>query len=267
VRKVFFLGLWLFANLVLAASQPDPFPQVASAYLVELNGEAIWARQPERRLPPASLTKLMTALLVLEQEQLNIEVTIQPTATRETGSRIGLKAGERFRMQDLLSAAMLFSANDACHALTDRISGNEPAFVALMNRRAKELGMRNTHFTNACGHDKTGHYSTAHDLSILAHALLKHPSLLDITSQQNLQIATLDDQRHYSLDNKNALIGRYDGALGLKSGFTPNAGKCLVAYARRGDNTVLLIMLHGKDRWWDATDILDLAFDHAHNTP
>jgi D-alanyl-D-alanine carboxypeptidase (penicillin-binding protein 5/6) len=97
--------------------------------------------------------------------------------------------------------------------------------------------------------------------------LLKHPSLLDITAQQNLQIATLDDQRHYTLKNINALIGRYDGALGLKTGFTPKAGKCLVAYARRGDNTVLLIMLHGKDRWWDAADILDLAFDHAHNTP
>jgi D-alanyl-D-alanine carboxypeptidase (penicillin-binding protein 5/6) len=267
VRKVLFFGLWLFANLALAAAQPDPFPQVASAYLVELNGNTIWAGQPELRLPPASLTKLMTALLVLEQKQQNNEVTIQPTATRETGSRIGLKTGERFRMQDLLAAALLYSANDACHALADHISGNESAFVALMNRRAKELGMHNTHFTNACGHDQDGHYSTAHDLSLLAHTLLKHPSLLDITSQQNLQIATLDGQRHYTLENKNALIGRYEGALGLKTGFTPKAGKCLVAYARRGDNTVLLIMLHGKDRWWDAADILDLAFDHAHNTP
>jgi D-alanyl-D-alanine carboxypeptidase (penicillin-binding protein 5/6) len=97
--------------------------------------------------------------------------------------------------------------------------------------------------------------------------LLKYPSLLDITSQKNLLIATLDGQHQYSLENKNALIGRYDGALGLKTGYTPNAGKCLVAYAKRGGNTVLLIMLHGKDRWWDAADILDLAFDHANNTP
>jgi D-alanyl-D-alanine carboxypeptidase (penicillin-binding protein 5/6) len=267
VRKVFFFGLWLFANLALAASQPDPFPQVASAYQVELNGDTIWSRQPERRLPPASLTKLMTALLVLEQKQQNTEVTIQQTATRETGSRIGLKAGERFHMQDLLVAAMLYSANDACHALADQMAGNEAAFVALMNRRAQALGMHNTHFTNACGHDQDGHYSTAHDLSLLAHTLLKYPSLLDITSQKSLQIATLDGQHQYSLENKNALIGRYDGALGLKTGYTPNAGKCLVAYAKRGGNTVLLIMLHGKDRWWDAADILDLAFDHAHNTP
>jgi D-alanyl-D-alanine carboxypeptidase (penicillin-binding protein 5/6) len=267
VRLFLYIGLCLFANLALAASQPDPFPQVASAYLVELNGESIWAKQPARRLPPASLTKLMTALLVLENEHPDDEVVIQPSATHETGTRIGLKPGERFRLQDLLTAALLNSANDACHALADHLAGDEINFVTQMNRRAQALGMLNTRFTNACGHDEAGHYSTAHDLSLLAHALLKQPSLLDITSQKTALIATLDGQHHYSLENKNALIGRYDGALGLKTGYTPNAGKCLVAYARRGDNTVLLVLLHGKDRWWDAVDILDLAFDHARHTP
>ena len=267
MRSVLTIGLCLFANLALAASQPDPFPQVASAYLVELNGETIWAKQPERQLPPASLTKLMTALLVLEQDRPDNEVTIKPTATHETGTRIGLKPGEHFRVQDLLTAALLNSANDACHALADHLAGDESAFVSQMNRRAQTLGMQHTHFTNACGHDEAGHYSTAHDLSLLAHALFRQPSLLDITSQKNAQISTLDGQRHYDLQNKNALIGRYDGALGLKTGYTPNAGKCLVAYARRGDNTVLLVLLHGKDRWWDAVDILDLAFDRARHTP
>jgi serine-type D-Ala-D-Ala carboxypeptidase (penicillin-binding protein 5/6) len=267
VRLLLFIGLCLFANHALTATQPDPFPQVASAYLVELNGKAIWAKQPERRLPPASLTKLMTALLVLEQTQPEDEVVIQPASTHETGSRIGLKTGERFRMQDLLAAALLNSANDACHALADHLAGDEANFVAQMNRRAQTLGMQHTRFTNACGHDETGHHSTAHDLSLLAHALLKQPSLLDITAQKNARISTLDGQHHYTLENKNALVGRYDGALGLKTGYTPNAGKCLVAYARRGDNTVLLVLLHGKNRWWDAVDILDLAFDHARNTP
>jgi D-alanyl-D-alanine carboxypeptidase (penicillin-binding protein 5/6) len=209
----------------------------------------------------------MTALLVLEQTRPDDIVTINPSATRETGSRIGLKSGERLRVQDLLAAALIPSANDACHALADHIDGNEAKFVARMNHRARALGMRNTHFTNACGHDKPGHYSSAKDLSILAHALLKYPSLLDITSQKKLQIATLDGQHRYTLENKNALIGRYEGALGLKTGYTPNAGKCLVAYAKRSDNTVLFIMLHGQDRWWDAVDVLELAFDHARNSP
>ncbi len=267
MRKYLFIGLCLFADTLLAAAQPDPFPQVATSYLVESNGSTIWSRQPDKRLPPASLTKLMTALLVLEHAQPDAEVTIKPAATQETGSRIGLKTGERFRMQDLLAAAMLHSANDACHALADQLDIDEAAFVARMNRRAQTLGMHDTHFSNACGHDENGHYSSVHDLSILAHALLNYPVLLDITAQKTLQIATLDGQRSYTLQNKNALVGRYDGALGLKTGFTPKAGKCLVAYAKRGNNTVLLILLHGKDRWWDAADILDLAFEHARTTP
>jgi D-alanyl-D-alanine carboxypeptidase (penicillin-binding protein 5/6) len=162
---------------------------------------------------------------------------------------------------------MIASSNDACHALADHLGGNEAGFVARMNRRATELGMRDTHFTNACGHDATQHYSSAHDLARLAHELLRHPSLFEITSQKNLQIATLDGKKLYTLENKNALIGRYDGALGLKTGYTPNAGKCLIAFAKRNGHEVLLVMLHGKDRWWDAVDILDLAFDHARTAP
>ncbi len=267
MRIAFFIGLWLLAPIALAASQPDPFPQVAAAYLVELDGDTIWAKHPQRRLPPASLTKLMTALLVLEQNRPDDAVTINPSAARESGTRLGLKPDEQFRLQDLLAATLVNSANDACHALADHLAGNEARFVAHMNQRAKALGMHDTHFANACGHDEVGHYSSVHDLSLLAHALLKYPSLLDITSQKNLQIATLDGQHSYSLGNSNALVGRYDGALGLKTGFTPNAGKCLVAYAKRGDHSVLLILLHGQDRWWDAVDILDLAFDHARITP
>lgn len=267
MRSVLTIGLWLLAQTALAASQPDPFPQVAASYLVEVDGNTVWAKQPDRHLPPASLTKLMTALLVLEHNHPDETVTITPDATRETGSRLGLKNGERFRMQDLLAAALLPSANDACQALADHLAGDERSFVARMNRRAQELGMHGTHFTNACGHDENNHYSTAHDLSLLAHALLKHESVLDITAQTELHIATLDGQHSYTLQNKNALIGRYDGARGLKTGFTPNAGKCLVAYAQRGDHTVLLVLLHGKDRWWDAVDVLDLAFDHARAAP
>lgn len=267
MRKALFFGLWLLAGSVLAATQPDPFPEVASAYLVELNDRTIWSRHPDRRLPPASLTKLMTVLLVLEKAQPDNIVTVTQSATRESGSRIGLLRGERFHVRDLLAAALLPSANDACHALADYVDHNEFAFVVHMNRRARELGMRNTHFTNACGHDKPAHFSSARDLSILVHALLRYPSLLDITSQKKMQITTLDGRHKYVLESKNALVGRYEGALGLKTGYTPKAGKCLVAYAKRADNTVLFIMLHGQDRWWDAVDVLDLAFDHAHHTP
>ncbi len=259
------IGLWLLSQITWAASQPDPFPQVADAYLVEINGAVVWKRQADKRLPPASLTKLMTALLVLEQNQLKDTVSVSRAASRETGSRLSLKPGERFLVQDLLAAALIESANDACHALADHLAGSETAFVTRMNRRAQELGLHSTRFQNACGHDASGHYSSAHDLSRLAHELLQHTQLLPLTSQQHTTITTLDG-KPYQLSSKNALIGRYDGALGLKTGYTAKAGKCLVAYAKRGEHEVLLVMLHGHDRWWDAADILDLAFAHAHNT-
>jgi D-alanyl-D-alanine carboxypeptidase (penicillin-binding protein 5/6) len=264
----YLIGLLLcLVFMAQAQAQSDPFPQVADAYLVEFDGTPIWSKLPDQRLPPASLTKLMTALLVLEYDKPNEVVTIQPSATGETGSRIGLVAGGRFRVHDLLAATLIASANDACHALADHLAGTEAEFVPRMNQRAHELGLGDTHFSNACGHDAVGHYSSANDMSRLAHAVLNHPSLLDITSREKLQISSLNGGHPYTLTNKNALIGRYSGALGLKTGFTPNAGKCLVAYAKRHEHTVLLVMMHGKDRWWDAVDMLDLAFDHGCNTP
>ena len=263
----YLVGLLLWCQIMATQAQPDPFPQAANAYLVKVDGSSIWEHRPNDRMAPASLTKLMTALLVLEHGLLQEAASVSLASTLETGSRIVLKAGERFRVQDLLAATMIASSNDACHALADHLGGNEAGFVARMNRRATELGMRDTHFTNACGHDATQHYSSAHDLARLAHELLRHPSLFEITSQKNLQIATLDGKKLYTLENKNALIGRYDGALGLKTGYTPNAGKYLIAFAKRNGHEVLLVMLHGKDRWWDAVDILDLAFDHARTAP
>jgi D-alanyl-D-alanine carboxypeptidase (penicillin-binding protein 5/6) len=258
------LGLVLACLAVPAPAQPDPFPQVATSYVVEINSRLVWERQPHRRLPPASLTKLMTALLVSEQDQPQAEAVVSRAAAHETGTRLRLLPGERFRVRDLLAAMLIASANDACHALADFVAGDEARFVQRMNRRARQLGMRDTHFVNACGHDSGNHYSSTHDLALLAAALIERPGITAITARPGAEISTLDGARHYRFSSRNALIGRYPGALGLKTGYTPNAGKCLVAYAQRGNDKVLLVMLHGNDRWWDAADILDLAFDHVH---
>lgn len=262
MRFSFLIGLYLLLPINEAAAQLDPFPQVATAYFVELDHQQVWERQADKRLPIASLTKLMTALIVLEHGRLQEIISVSPAATRETGSRIALKVGERFVVQDLLNAALIHSANDACHALADHLANSEAAFVKLMNQRANELGLHDTHFQNACGHDAPHHFSTAHDLAQLSQELLKHPEVLAITSKAHTVIKNLDGKK-YALQNKNMLIGKYDGAIGLKSGYTLKAGKCLVAYAKRREHQVLLVMLHGNDRWWDAADILDITFDHA----
>ena len=252
------IGLLLVWNSALA--QPDPFPKVASSYLVQLNDTLLWERQANRRLPPASLTKLMTALLVLDNYQPRGVVEIGKQAAQETGMRLGLKPGQRFYVEDLLSAALINSGNDACHALADFIAGDHREFVRLMNQRAKQLGMRNTHFSNACGHDASDHYSTAQDLALLAHELLKNKVVTRLAVKESVQISPVGETKSYTLQNKNALIGRYQGALGLKTGYTPKAGTCLIAYAERDSARVLLVMLNASNRWWDAVDLLDLAF-------
>jgi D-alanyl-D-alanine carboxypeptidase (penicillin-binding protein 5/6) len=254
-------GLLLVCHTALA--QPDPFPQVAASYLVQVNGALLWEKQANRRLPPASLTKLMTVLLVLDGYKPQAVVEISHLATQESGTRLGVKNGERFHVEDLLSAALINSDNDACHALADYVAGNQQRFVQMMNRRAAQLGMRNTHFANACGHDGADHYSTAHDLAVLANELIKNRLVGELVVKQSAQISAIGGSGSYQLENKNALIGRYQGALGLKSGYTPKAGKCLIAYAERNGARVLLVMLNAPNRWWDAVDILDLAFAQA----
>lgn len=261
---------WCWLALLLAwqgaLAGDNPFPGIARAYLVQVNGATLWQQDAERRLPPASLTKLMTLLLVLERAPNDAEVDISREAARETGSRLGLGAHSRFSVEALLKATLLASANDACHALADHVAGTESRFVALMNARAGELGLKGTHFTNACGHDAARHYSTAADLAALARRLMDFGFIQSVARLADASIQSLDGKYRYHLTNHNALIGRYEGALGLKTGFTAKAGKCLVAYAERRaeaeDRRVLLVMLNAPNRWWDAVDVLDLAFAH-----
>jgi D-alanyl-D-alanine carboxypeptidase (penicillin-binding protein 5/6) len=241
---------------------PTP-PAAASSYLVQVNGTTLWSQAAQRRLPQASLTKIMTALLVLEQGKAEELITISNTAARETGSRIGLRQGERLRTKDLLAATLLNSANDACRALADHLGEGETRFVARMNRRAQELGLTNTHFANACGHDHSLQYSTADDLALLAGFAMSHRPFAELVKTVSIQIGTDDGRRTFRLENKNELVGRYQGAIGVKTGTTPKAGKCLVALAEREENRVMLVMLKAPERWWQAVAILDQAFAAA----
>lgn len=257
------LAIWLIGVVMPAAAATDPFPQVARAYLVSVDGAEVWEHSAGDRVAPASLTKLMTALLVDEAARPNEVVTVSPKAATETGSRMGLKGGERLRVKDLLAAAMIASANDACRALAEWRDGSEAAFVQRMNRKAAALGLKDTRFVNACGHDAAGHYSTARDLAKLSDAAMARPTIAEFAKQIEMTVATVDGTRSYRLTNRNALIGRYDGAVGVKSGFTAKAGKCVIALAERSGVRVLLVMLGGRDRWWDAHAMLNHAFEYA----
>jgi serine-type D-Ala-D-Ala carboxypeptidase (penicillin-binding protein 5/6) len=257
--KIIAAGVLLF-GCTAAHAAILPFPVEAASYLVQVNDETRWESNVGRRLPPASLTKIMTVLLVLEHYRPQEVVTVSLAAARESGARLGLKAGERMHVRDLLAASLLNSANDACHSLADHVAGSEKHFVQLMNQRASEWGLKATHFTNACGHDGKQHYSSAQDLAILAGKALDYPAFVELVAKRALTIQSADGSRSFALENKNALIGRYPGAAGVKTGYTQKAGKCLIALAHRDGVKVLLVMLHASDRWWDASDILDYAF-------
>jgi len=256
----------LLALACLAASAAraadDPYPWIAAAYLVKRDGAVLWAGSAERRLPPASLAKLMTALLALERGRLDETVTVGKGVLQATGTRIGLKPGERLSARDLLAATVVRSANDACRALAEHLGGSLKIFIQGMNERAARLGMKDTHFVDPCGHDRDGQYSSAADLAILAEQVMRHDEYLRLAKTPKISFKTLDG-RSFTLRNTNALLGRYPGAIGLKTGHTPGAGNCLVALAERDGVRVLAVLLNAPNRWWNAVGLLDRAFAAA----
>ncbi len=248
-------GLW--GQPACAQTEAGPFAGAAQAYLVKVNGQEFWSYREDRALPPASLTKVMTALLVLEQGNLNRVVTVSKAAAKETGTRLGLRAKERFRLIDLLSGMLIYSANDACHALADSVAGSEANFVRMMNARARAMNLIHTHFVNACGHDDPEHYSSAGNLATLAEALLRNPNAARIVSTSQMTIRTVDGRRIYRVRTTNHLLGHYPGVIGVKTGYTPGAGKCLIALSKRDGVRVLLVLLDAPDRWLTAAAMLD----------
>lgn len=257
-------GLW-FAGAGRAGAAdvpppPDPYPKAAAAYLVAVNGMVLWERAPRTALPPASLTKIMTALVLLDGDwDAGRTVTVSSNAARATGSRLALRAGERYRAGDLLTGMLVASGNDACTALAESAAGTVADFVERMNGRALDLGLKGTHFANPCGLDAPGMRSTVTDLHALTRAALEKTA---ITERMGLARATVRslDGRSISLVSGNQLLGRVPGAIGVKSGFTSRAGKCLVALARRGDDEVLVILLNAPNRWWSAAVLIEDAF-------
>ena len=225
------------------------------------DGKPLWAGAADTRLPPASLVKMMTSLLALERGSLDEIIAVGRGVLQETGTRIGLKPGDRLLARDLLAATVIRSANDACRALADHLGAGTAKFVAQMNLRAAALGMADTRFVEPCGHDREGQYSTAADLARLAEAVMRHAEYLRLAALERATIRTLDGARSFSLRNTNALIGRYPGTLGLKTGYTERAGTCLVALAERDGVRALVVMLHAPDRWWSAVGLLNRAFE------
>ena len=242
------------------STKGDPFPRAAASYLVQVDGKTLWSHEPDRKLPIASITKIMTSLIVLERCNLDDVVTISDSVKTETGTRLGIRAGEKMKVRDLLAAALIKSACDACVALADHVAGSEARFVEIMNKRAKELGLLNTHFQNAAGHDHEENYSTANEIALLTRTALKNSFFKETVSLNSKRITTLNGKRVFNLRNTNDMLGSFQGAKGVKTGFTPQAGKCLVSLASRKGTNVMLVLLNSPRRWQTADKMMEKAF-------
>lgn len=243
-----------------AAAVVDRYPGAAAAYLVSADDVPLWGARTREQLPPASLTKMMTALVAVESLAADAVVTVSARAARAGGARMGLAAGARLRVDALLAGLLLRSGNDACLALAERVAGTEQAFVARMNRRARELQLTDTHFANACGFDAPAHHASAEDLAALARQVLAVPALARLTALKR-HTAVGEDGRRYPLVNGNVLIDLVPGMTGVKTGYTRRAGRCLVGSVERDGHRVLVVVLGGTDRWWDAVAMIEQAFD------
>jgi D-alanyl-D-alanine carboxypeptidase (penicillin-binding protein 5/6) len=207
-------------------------------------------------MSPASLTKIMSALVILEKGQLDDLVTISPNAARAHKTHLRVKAGQVFRLEDLLKAMLIVSANDACLAAVEHVGGDEAQFVALMNAKAAALGLADTHFSNGCGFDNPDHYSTAEDLATLSVMALDQPIFRQLVREERAIITPVNGHHAYVLLTTNRLLGRIPGVEGIKTGFTSKAGRCLIAKVSQNGSNLLLVILNSKRRWNTATNLI-----------
>jgi len=237
-----------------------PVVRASALYLVELqSGRVLLEKNSTRRLPPASLTKVMTALIALESSPLQQVVKIDRRAITHH-SPYNFRGEEEYFLRDLLTAMLVASANDACEAVAWHIGGNDRRFVVLMNERARKLGLTNTHFVNPCGFDAPEHYSTAADLAKLTERALQQPFFSMMVRTLIREIATVDGGKKMSLQSTNELLVD-PNVNGVKTGYTSKAGRCLIASMFKDGHWLLLVGLNLMDRWTQATSLLH--YGHA----
>ena len=240
-----------------------PNVTAASALVADLeSGLALYEKAATEARPPASTAKIMTALVVIDQVPVDDVVVVSPTAASTPGSRMGLNAGDRLTVLELLYGLLLPSGNDAAVALAQHVAGTQADFVELMNARASAMGLSSTRFANAHGLDAAGQVTSATDLVTLARTALQDPNIAEIVAVRSITIGGRQ------LENTNELLGTYDGVNGVKTGTTDEAGECLVASVTRDGRITLLVELGSTDRFGDARKLLDYAAEAFvwHNT-
>ncbi len=265
MRRILAVGMAMVLTAVSPAISAAGEPQVSAqaAALIEAeSGRTVFAKNETEQLSMASTTKIMTALLTLEEIEASgdREVTITDEMVRVEGSSMGLLPGCRLTLHDLAVGMLTVSGNDAANSAAYAIDGALSAFADRMNRRAETLGLENTHFVMPSGLDADGHYSTALDMARLGAAAISNPEFRSICSQRQMTVSFAYPEQTYHLTNHNKMLSLYDGCIGIKTGYTKKSGRCLVTAAERDGILLVAATLNAPDDWNDHQAMLDYGF-------
>ncbi|WP_127530799.1 D-alanyl-D-alanine carboxypeptidase family protein [Paenibacillus kobensis] len=249
---------------VAAAAKLSPIStQAKGAALIDVaSGRILYTKNGDEPMRIASLTKIMTAIVAIEQGDLNSKVKVSVRAAGKEGSSIYLRAGEEMKLEDMLYGLMLRSGNDAATAIAEHVGGTIEGFVKLMNEKAEWIGLTNTQFMNPSGLDQDGHYSTANDLAKLTAYALHNPTFAQIVKTRVKKAPNPNDPWDYEWTNKNKMLALYEGADGVKTGYTKTALRCLVSSATRGGQQLAAVTINDRDDWSDHRSMLDWGFKH-----
>ncbi len=260
------LALLICVSLTLPvqAAAPPPLPKAHAAVLMDTaTGKIVYDKQGGKRLPPASTTKILTAILAIESGRMTDAVTVSEHAAKTRGSTMHLKAGQVLTLEELVTGLMLRSGNDAAVAIAEYLGGSVEEFAVHMNARAHQLGAKDSHFVNPHGLPDPDHYVTARDLAKLARFAMQNERFAAIVGQKEARVDWEDagGMHEAELKNTNKLLWRLAGADGVKTGSTGEAGPCLVASATEDDHRFVCVLLNDPARWQDAAALLRWGLD------
>lgn len=262
LKKIFIL-LCVFSFCLANTKAMALSLSASSAVLIDADSASVvYEKEPYKKMPMASTTKIMTAICAIENTNTNMPLTVPDEAVGIEGSSVYLEKGEVITIKELLYAMMLNSGNDAATALAIAVSGSVEEFCNLMNRTAKNIGAKNTNFTNPSGLYDENHYTTAYDLALITSYALKNPLFAEIVATKVKKVSKGTDDSRY-LKNHNRLLWQYEGCTGVKTGFTKKCGRCLVSSAKIDGLGFIAVTLNAPDDWRDHTAMLDYGFKNT----
>lgn len=233
-----------------------------SAIVIDVDSAVIlYQKNPDLRLPPASTTKIMTALVALDEYDLDEVVTID-NENFSIGNKSHIKSGEKLSVESLLYALLVSSGNDAALALAQHHPKGYVEFINLMNQKAVDLHLTNSQFSNVSGVEQITHYTTARDLGLLTKEAIKNPVFSNIVNQKEITITSIDGSISHLLTNTNQLLDNVDGVMGVKTGWTHLAGECLVTYVSRNDREIITVVLASENRFLESEKLIDWSYQN-----